>query len=133
VDFNEKVDQYFGTPFWTPGGKQLVVQWMNRGQDTLKLYQIDPPTGRKKEIYVEHQQSWVDWFESIYFLKETGDFIIRSDKSGWSHLYHYFADGKLAGQITQGKRKHPRGQISTRQSSAEESPCDSHLASSLTP
>lgn len=103
ADFDPKHDQYFGTPFWTPDGKSLVVQWMNRGQDTLKLYRADPETGAKKEFYTEHQPSWVDWFEAIDFLKNENSFIIRSDKDGWSHLYLYTMDGKLRRQITRGK------------------------------
>lgn len=103
ADFNQKDDQYFGTPFWTPDSKRLVIQWMNRGQDTLRLYSIDPATGKKKELYVEHQRSWVDWFSSICFLKNGSGFIINSDKDGWHHLYLYAIDGTLKTQITQGK------------------------------
>ncbi|HCV42970.1 MAG TPA: peptidase S9 family protein, partial [Bacteroidetes bacterium] len=103
ADFNQKDDQYFGTPFWIPDSRQLVVQWMNRGQDTLKLHLIDPGTGKKKELYVEHQPSWVDWFTSIYFLKNGSGFIINSDKDGWHHLYLHAMDGTLKIQITQGK------------------------------
>jgi len=102
ADFNEKDDQYFGTPFWTPDGKQLVVQWMNRGQDNLKLYAVDPVTGKKMEIYNETQSSWLEWFESMEFLAENKGFIIKSDKDGWSHLYLYGMDGKLKNRITQG-------------------------------
>ncbi len=102
ADFNEKDDQYFGMPFWTPEGKQLVAQWMNRGQDNLKLFAIDPAIGKKAEIYNETQSSWVDWFESIEFLAENKGFIIRSDKDGWAHLYLYGMDGKLKNRITQG-------------------------------
>ena len=102
-DFNQKDDQYFGTPFWTPDSKKLVIQWMNRRQDTLKLFTLDPATGRENELYVEHQQSWVDWFESITFLKKEDGFILKSDKDGWTHLYHYSMDGKLVNQITHGK------------------------------
>ena len=40
ADFNEKDDQYFGTPVWTPTG-QLWAIWMNRGQDNLKIYNVD--------------------------------------------------------------------------------------------
>jgi dipeptidyl-peptidase-4 len=102
ADFNEKDDQYFGTPFWTPEGKALVVQWMNRGQDDLKLYAVDPATGKKREIYNETQSSWIDWFNSIDFLAENKGMILMSDKDGWSHLYLYGMDGKLKNRITQG-------------------------------
>lgn len=103
ADFNQKDDQYFGTPFWTPDSRQLVVQWMNRGQDTLKLFAISPATGSKKEIYIEHQQSWVEWLESIHFLRDGGEFIFTSDKDGWNHLYSCSMVGKAVKQITQGK------------------------------
>ena len=103
TDFNEKDDQYFGTPFWTPDGKQLICQWMNRQQDTLILYSINPETGNKKRIYIEHQKSWVDWFESIHFLKDNNRFIIKSDKDGWNHLYLHGLDGKFINKITDGK------------------------------
>ncbi len=102
ADFNEKDDQYFGTPFWTPDGKELIVQWMNRGQDNLKLYAVDPATGKKREIYNETQSSWIDWFNSIDFLAENKGMILMSDKDGWSHLYLYGMDGKLKNRITQG-------------------------------
>lgn len=102
-DFNEKDDQYFGEPFWTPDGKQLVTQWMNRQQDTLILYSINLESGKKKIVYIEHQKSWIDWFERIDFLKNGKSFLIKSDKSGWTHLYHYSMDGKLVRQITDGK------------------------------
>lgn len=103
ADFDEKYNQYFGIPFWTPDGKQLFVQWMNRQQDTLIIYSLDLETGKKKEIYLEHQTSWIDWFESIDFLKGNKDFILKSDKDGWTHLYLYSMDGILMNRITEGK------------------------------
>ncbi len=103
ADFNEKDDQYFGTPFWTPDNKELWVQWMNRGQDDLKIYGVDLQTGRKREVYAEHQNSWVEWFGHIDFLKNNKGFIVKTDKDGWSHLYLYGMDGKLKNRITEGK------------------------------
>jgi dipeptidyl-peptidase-4 len=103
ADFNEKLDQYFGPPFWTPDGKQAFVQWMNRGQDTLIMYGVDPATGRKKKVYQESQPSWVEFFESIQFLKKSPAFIVKTDKDGWAHLYVYDMHGKLKNRLTQGK------------------------------
>ncbi len=103
ADFNEKDDQYFGAPFWTPDSKELWAQWMNRGQDDLKVFAVDPQSGKKREIYDEHQSSWVEWLDDIHFLKDGKGFIIRTDKDGWSHLYLHTMDGKLKNRITQGK------------------------------
>lgn len=103
ADFNEKQDQYFGPPFWIPDSKRVLVQWMNRGQDTLLVYGIDLQTGKKSIVYSEHQASWVDWLEGVEFLKGNKGFIIRTEKDGWMHLYWYGLDGKLGNRITQGK------------------------------
>ena len=103
ADFNEKDDQYFGQPYWTPTNK-LWVQWMNRGQDNLKLYQIDLATGAKTEIYDEKQQTWVDLDQGnrIEFLPSNTGFIIKSDKNGWAHFYLHDMKGKQLSQITNG-------------------------------
>lgn len=102
ADFNEKDDQYFGTPFWSPDGKSLWVQWMNRGQDQLIVYAIDAASGNKKPVYTEQQKTWVDWLENIYFLANNKGYLVQSDKSGWMHIYHYDMNGNLINQITSG-------------------------------
>ncbi|WP_160712383.1 S9 family peptidase [Chitinophaga solisilvae] len=102
ADFNENDDQYFGMPFWTSDSKQLWMQWMNRGQDNLKIYSINPQTGAKKEIYSEQQKTWVDWFDAVPFLRNNQGFLLQSDKTGWSHLYLYNMDGSLKKQLTSG-------------------------------
>ena len=101
-EFNEKDDQYFGTPFWTPDGSSLWLQWMNRHQNHLVVYAIDPTNGSKKPVYDEQQSTWVDWLEDIHFLAGNKGYIIQSDKSGWMHLYNYDMQGNLVKQITDG-------------------------------
>ncbi|EDM37436.1 peptidase S9B, dipeptidylpeptidase IV domain protein [Pedobacter sp. BAL39] len=103
--FNEKDDQYFGTPYWSYDGSSLMVQWMNRGQDNLKFYAVDPNTGSKKEIYNEQQSSWVDLDYSgrIEYLQDKKHYILKSDKTGWAHFYLYQLDGTLVNPITSGK------------------------------
>ncbi|MES2828674.1 MAG: DPP IV N-terminal domain-containing protein [Bacteroidota bacterium] len=103
--FNEKDDQYFGTPYWSFDGSNLMVQWVNRGQDNLKFYSVDPETGAKKEIYDEKQSSWVelDYDGRIEYLEDKKHYILKSDKTGWAHFYLYTLDGKLISTITSGK------------------------------
>ncbi len=103
ADFNEKDDQYFGLPFWTPESNSIFVQWMNRKQNNIKIYSIDLASGKKNQILNEEQSSWVDWYESIYFLKEKKRFLFTSDKDGYNHIYWSALDGKETGQITSGK------------------------------
>lgn len=105
ADFNAKDDQYFGTPYWSYDGSSMMVQWLNRGQDNLKFYAVNPLTGAKKEIYDEKQKSWVDldFDERITYLEDKKHYILRSDKTGWSHYYLYTLGGKLLNPLTSGK------------------------------
>ncbi|MBZ5858536.1 S9 family peptidase [Flavihumibacter profundi] len=104
ADFNDQDDQYFGTPAWAPTG-QLWIQWLNRGQDNLKLYGVDASSGQKTLIYEESQKTWIDLdvYDRITFLSDKKGFILKSDASGWNHLYLYDITGKRLAQLTDGE------------------------------
>jgi len=106
ADFNEKDDHYFGWPIWKPDGTTMLVQWINRDQNDLKIYDVNPATGGKKVFYAEHQDSWVDLGDGaggrITFLYNKTGFILKSDRSGWAQLYLYNMDGTLKNAITTG-------------------------------
>ncbi|MBL7770903.1 MAG: DPP IV N-terminal domain-containing protein [Flavipsychrobacter sp.] len=104
ADFNEKNDQYFGTPVWTPGG-ELWISWMNRGQDQLKVYKVDLNSGNKSLVYEETQKTWIDLDDTdrFEFLPSGKGFILRSDLSGWKHLYLHDMAGKRLATLTAGE------------------------------
>jgi len=104
-DFNEKDDQYFGMPYWKPDGSTLLVQWMNRLQNNLIIYEVNTATGAKKEFYNETQKTWIDLDDNdrISFLNNGKGFILQSDATGWKHLYYYDMTGKLINAVTSGK------------------------------
>ena len=105
ADFDQKADQYFGTPYWSFDSSSMMVQWMDRGQENLKFYAVSPVSGTKKEIYDEKQSSWIDLaFDGrIEYLKDNKHYILKSDKTGWAHFYLYTLGGKLINPITAGK------------------------------
>ncbi len=104
ADFNPKDDQYFGEPYWSFDSKSIMVQWMNRDQNNLKFYAVNPNDGAKKEIYDEKQPTWInlDHDERITYLGDNKHYILKSDKTGWAHYYLYTLDGKLLNPITAG-------------------------------
>ncbi len=103
-NFNDKDDQYFGQPNWQPDGKTLWINWMNRGNDHLIIYAVNPTNGSKKELYTETQKTWIDLDDNdrIQFLESGKGFLMLSDKTGWKHIYLHDMNGKLINPITQG-------------------------------
>jgi len=102
ADFDEDADHYVAWPVWLPDSSRLSVQWMNRGQDTIRIYLLDPATGEKSALYEETQPTWVEFFEDLHFFEDGSGFVLRSDKNGWRHLYLYDGNGRLLRQLTDG-------------------------------
>nr|WP_121271416.1 DPP IV N-terminal domain-containing protein [Pedobacter schmidteae] len=102
--YDAKADQYFGEPFWTPGSDELWVQWMNRGQDTLKIEAVNLSNGSRKPIYTETQKTWVslDQEKRVTFVPSKKMFLLMSDKSGWMHIYAHDMKGKQLKPLTTG-------------------------------
>ncbi len=107
ADFNEQEDQYFGWPIWNPNNNSMWMSWMDRGQNNLKIYELDMATGAKKEVYKEYQKTWIDLEDRvsgrINFLANNQGYIAQSDASGYNHLYLYNMQGQLINAITSGK------------------------------
>lgn len=106
AEFNPKEDQYFGMPYWKPDGSTLLVQWMNRRQNNLKIWEVNPANGLKSLFYNEVQKTWIDLDDEggrISFLKNGKGFILFNDSSGWKHMYYCNMQGKLINTVTSGK------------------------------
>lgn len=104
ADFPPDDDQIFGRLSFTPDSK-LLVRWMNRGQDLLRVYEVDPDTGKKKLLYEEHQKTWIDinYAAGFEYIDNGQNIVIFSDRSGHSHYYLHRKDGSFVNQITSGE------------------------------
>jgi dipeptidyl-peptidase-4 len=102
IDIKDNADHYVAWPFWSPDSKYLYFQWMNRNQDTIRIYKSNPYSGIKSKVYEEYQESWVEFFEDLFILKNNAGFLVRSDVDGWRHLYLFNENGKLLQRLTRG-------------------------------
>lgn len=100
ADFDVNVDQYIAWPFWRPDNTELLVQVLNRDQNHMQFFMINPETGEKRRVYNEERKTWIDFFEDIYVMDDGSGFILRSAKSDWMNLYYYDWDGQLKAQLT---------------------------------
>jgi len=83
-------DNYIARMEWIPrqgGSKELVIQHLNRQQNTLQVMIADAATGQAKTIFTEKDDAWVEQFDQLRFVDQGKDFVWMSERSGWSHLY----------------------------------------------
>ncbi|MGB1450067.1 MAG: S9 family peptidase, partial [Flavobacteriaceae bacterium] len=101
IQLGETPPYYVPRLQFSPQEDRLVVQTLNRLQNHLTLWEYNSASKSAKVLLEEKSDTYVDVHNNLRFL-DKGDFIWSSDRSGYNHLYHYNADGRLKRQITKG-------------------------------
>jgi dipeptidyl-peptidase 4 len=83
------------------GARALTYQLQNREQSWLELVTASPSDGTAKTLLRETTKAWVDPLGPPVWRAD-GSFLWQSERSGYRHVYHYDASGKLLRQITNG-------------------------------
>ena len=99
----EQGDIYIPRIKWTQQKDKLVVYWMNRHQDHLKLLLTDAATGTAQTMYDEKNKYFVEINDNWWFLKDGKNFMFTSDMNGYTQLYNYSIDGKKKIQVNKAK------------------------------
>ena len=87
---------------WTPDSRSLVHQVQDREQTWLDLNLADAATGQPRRLLRETTKAWVSENGNPLWLAD-GSFLWFSERSGFKHLYHVGADGRLGRQVTNGR------------------------------
>ena len=98
----EQGDIYIPRIKWTMDDNSLVVFWMNRHQDNLKLLLTDSKTGASNLLYEEKNKYFIEINDDWYFLKDGKQFLFTSEMNGFRHIYLYSLDGKKKTQLSKG-------------------------------
>ena len=98
----ETGDIYIPRIKWTTDDRQLVVFWMNRHQNVLKLLSTEATTGKSSTLYEEKNKYFVEINDDWWFLKDGKHFLFSSEMNGYRHLYLYGLDGTIKKQLTKG-------------------------------
>jgi dipeptidyl-peptidase-4 len=95
IPFNDSSDHYLAFPAWNKKSDCIYFQWMNRGQDHIKILKWSLKTQTVDMAYEEKQDAWVEFFEgNDFYLLKNGDFLLRSSKDGWHHIYYIPLQGE---------------------------------------
>ena len=86
-DFDD--ERYLTNVTWSPDSKYLFVQVVDRAQHVMHLNMYRSGDGSfVRTILTERNDAWVEPLDPLYFLKDSYDFIYRTDnRDGFRNLY----------------------------------------------
>jgi len=107
IDTGDAADHYVNLLGWRADGKSIFYQVVDREQKSIELFGADAATGMRTPLFTERSATYLDTrmtlgIEFFHPLQQTNGFLFLSDRTGWRHLYHYDAQGKLIAQLTTG-------------------------------
>lgn len=98
----ENEERYLGRFSWSPDGKALWLQTLDREQKRLALLRADPASGALAEVVVETSPTWVE-FAGMRHLERSPRFLWTSVVDGHQHLeLRDAATGARAARLTSG-------------------------------
>ncbi len=92
-------NNYIARVEWAGNSNELVIEQLNRLQNTADLLIADASTGATRIIFRDQDKAWVDVNEILPFGQS---FIWLSERDGWRHAYLINRDGSEAQLLTPG-------------------------------
>jgi dipeptidyl-peptidase-4 len=87
---------------WTPDSNRVLYQVQDRESTWLDLDSAAyDASSAPRTLFRESTKAWIESSGNPTWLKD-GSFLWVSERSGFKHVYHYAADGKLLRQVTNG-------------------------------
>lgn len=101
----DPTDRYFTNISWDPDEKSVFVIELNRDQNHAQLVQYDAVSGQKIGVlYEEKHTRYVEPQHPLIFLPwDDSQFIYRTQRDGFNHLYLMDTKTKLKGEWKTGK------------------------------
>ncbi len=96
-------NNYLARMDFIPNSNEVMIQQLNRLQNTNNVYIGDVTTMEFEKIYEDKDEAFLDVHDNITWLENEKYFTWTSEKDGWRHLYLVSRDGKKESLITKGE------------------------------
>lgn len=84
-------EHYVARIEWAPKKEglsaELIVQQLNRLQNTNRVLRWNSATEETSEIFVERDDAWVDVHDEMFWLSDGKHFTWASEQDGWRRIY----------------------------------------------
>jgi dipeptidyl-peptidase-4 len=95
-------DNYIARIEWCPKTSQLLIEHLNRAQNTNDILLADAVTGDVKPLFQDKDEAWVDAIYTFKWVNDGKEFLFPSERSGWRHYYRVSRETGAARAMTHG-------------------------------
>ncbi|WP_442591641.1 S9 family peptidase [Pedobacter sp. AW31-3R] len=98
----DNIQHYIPRMDWVPNTSDIILQQLNREQNTSRIFVANTKSAEVKNIYTETDKAWIDAASPWQWINNGKEFMWVSEKDGWKHTYRISKDGKKQTLITKG-------------------------------
>ena len=95
-------DTYVPRMEWVDASGEILVQQLNRLQNSNDVWLADAKSGQVKKMLHDEDRAWVDVVDSWQWLPGGKDLLWVSEKDGWRHAWAAPHDGGAMRLVTTG-------------------------------
>ncbi|TVP52162.1 MAG: S9 family peptidase [Mongoliibacter sp.] len=96
-------NNYLARMDFIPNSNEVMIQQLNRRQNTNTVWTGDIQTMELSKILEEKDEAFLDVYDNIRWLDNEKYFTWTSERDGWLHLYKVSRDGQSTELITKGE------------------------------
>lgn len=96
-------NNYIARIDFVPGTDELMIQQLNRLQNTNSVYYGNTHTMELNNFFTEKDEAFLDIHDYIHWGKDNKFFTWTSERDGWRHLYKVSKDGSKIEPVTAGE------------------------------
>jgi dipeptidyl-peptidase-4 len=96
-------NNYIARMEWAANSKEVLLQYLNRLQNTNRVMLGDVFTGEIRTVFTDRDDTWVEVCDDLKWLNHGKSFTFVSERDGWQHVYKVSRSGENIELITPGE------------------------------
>ncbi len=95
-------DHYLPRMMWTENTGEILVQQLNRKQNTNRLWLCNSKNGTTENIFTDQDDAWLDVVDDWRWIDDGKALLWTSERDGWRHAYRIEVKNSKSSLITKG-------------------------------
>jgi dipeptidyl-peptidase 4 len=95
-------EHYIARMEWTSNSDDVVMEHLNRLQNTNDVLLAKAATGAVRQLYHEQDPAWLDVIDELRWVHDGKDLLWETEKDGWRHAYLISMETGEARLVTHG-------------------------------